>query len=199
MAKVPLQYQVSEYDCVPTTFINALAYLFDRRSIPPLVIRHIYIYSLDSVSSGGRIGIGGTSSHAIRLLGHWLGAYKTRKFSVSTEYLEGEQVHLQGDSKIISCLRDAKGVALCHIHLGGRDWHYILATELEKGWVHAFDPYWRQALRGLDGKVCVLKNTDGRSPNVAIKRDWLDSVSNQRRFCLGTRRNRECLLMWREK
>ena len=43
---IPLHYQVSEYDCVPTAFINAISYLFERNEIPPMVIRHIYLYSL---------------------------------------------------------------------------------------------------------------------------------------------------------
>ena len=32
--KVPLRYQNTEYDCGTTTFINALAYLYDREEIP---------------------------------------------------------------------------------------------------------------------------------------------------------------------
>ena len=46
---IPLHYQVSEYDCVPTSFINAVCYLFERREVPPMVVRHISIYCLDTV------------------------------------------------------------------------------------------------------------------------------------------------------
>jgi len=42
---VPLHYQVSEYDCVPTAMLNAITYLFEREAVPPMVIRHIYSYS----------------------------------------------------------------------------------------------------------------------------------------------------------
>ena len=35
--------------------------------------------------------------------------------------------------------------------------------------------------------------------NLAIERDWLDTASNRRRFCFGSWRNRDCLLLWRRR
>ena len=194
--KIPFRYQVSEYDCVPTALINAITYLFDRRAIPPLVIRFIYIYSLDAVARGGRIGRSGTSKYAIRLLGHWLESYKTEKFSVATEYLEGEEVHLCQDNKILSCLNEG-GVALCKILLSGAEEHFIVGLNTEGEWIHFFDPYWRQAIRGLRGKARLLDSECDCGPNLAIRCDWLDTDSDRHRFCLGAKPNRECLLMWK--
>ncbi len=45
--KVPLRYQNSEYDCGTTSFINALAYLYDREDIPVELLKAIYQYTLD--------------------------------------------------------------------------------------------------------------------------------------------------------
>ena len=39
--KNPLRYQMSEYDCGPTTMLNAISYLFPREIISPEVIRNI--------------------------------------------------------------------------------------------------------------------------------------------------------------
>ena len=39
--KIPLRYQVSEYDCGPTSLLNALNYLFQREEISPELIRNI--------------------------------------------------------------------------------------------------------------------------------------------------------------
>ena len=33
--KVPLRYQMTEYDCGPTSLLNAVSYLFEREEIPP--------------------------------------------------------------------------------------------------------------------------------------------------------------------
>ena len=45
--KNPLHYQLSEYDCGPTSMMNALAYLFEREEIPPEAVRNTMLYCLD--------------------------------------------------------------------------------------------------------------------------------------------------------
>lgn len=47
MAKNPLHYQLSEYDCGPTAMLDAISYLFPREEIPPEIIRNIMLYCLD--------------------------------------------------------------------------------------------------------------------------------------------------------
>lgn len=42
--KNPLRYQLSEYDCGPTSMLNALAFLFEREDIPPEAVRNIMLY-----------------------------------------------------------------------------------------------------------------------------------------------------------
>ena len=39
--KNPLHYQLTEYDCGPTSLLNAISFLFEREEIPPEVIRNI--------------------------------------------------------------------------------------------------------------------------------------------------------------
>jgi len=193
----PLHYQVSEYDCVPTTFINAIAYLFERRQVPPLVIRYIYSYSLDTVSRGGRLGRAGTSKYAIQLLSNWLSGYKTRKFSVAAEYLEPDQIDLEEDGAILSCLREG-GVALCNVYLGRSEWHFLLGLRHDEEWVYFFDPYRRTSLRGLQGRARLLRPDDGRSPNLAVRRDWLLREGLER-LTFGPPDLRECLTIRRTR
>jgi hypothetical protein len=192
---IPLHYQVSEYDCVPTAFINAVTYLFERKEIPPMVISHIYLYSLDTVGRNARFGIGGTSRYAVRLLGKWLSSYKIKNFSVTTEFLEGEEVHLQEGNRIKSCIQDG-GIALCNILLTSKEEHYLMIISIEDGWVYCFDSYRRITLRGMRDHVQVLDSEDGRSPNLRIRTEWMDQEA-RKRFCLGPVSLRECLLIWR--
>jgi len=193
---IPLQFQISEYDCVPTAFSNAVSYLFERHEIPPMVIRYIYVYSLDTVGRESRLGLGGTSEHAIRLLGHWLACYKFKKFSVITEFLEGEAVHLGQGSPILGCLEQG-GVVLCNILLRQREEHFLMLIKAEDGWMYCFDPYYRTAIRGLRRRVQMLDNPDGRSANLRIRMDWMDQDLASCRFCLGPIPARDCLLIWR--
>ena len=45
--KVPLRYQNTEYDCGTTSFVNALAYLYDREDVPVELLKAIYKFTLD--------------------------------------------------------------------------------------------------------------------------------------------------------
>ena len=110
----PFQYQVSEYDCVPTSLINAISFLFHRKEIPPMVIRHIYLYCLDTVGRNARFGIGGTSKYAVRLVGNWLNSYRMKSFAVRTKFIDKEAVKIDKEGKINQCLEE-DGVALCNI------------------------------------------------------------------------------------
>ncbi|MBU1699458.1 MAG: hypothetical protein KJ970_17615 [Candidatus Eisenbacteria bacterium] len=193
------QYQISEYDCVPITFINAIVQLFDRKEVPPIVLQHIYLYSLDTVTRGNRLGRAGTSKFAVQLLGNWLASYRTKNFSVATKFLRQDTIHMKPKSRIIRALQ-TDGVALCNIHLGRGEWHFILALEIKGNRVLFFDPYYRTSVRGLRGVVEVLaENGKPRSPNLAIDIDWFDRTDERSRFCMGPVDMRECLLMWKNR
>lgn len=194
---IPLQYQVTEYDCVPISFINAVSYLFNRNEIPPMVIRHIYMYSLDTVGRDARLGSEGTSKYAVKLLGSWLNSYKFKKFSVKTQFLEGEAVNFSRTKKIINCLRKG-GVALCRVFLHGRQEHYILILKVAEDWVFCFDPYYRKTITGLSNRVYMLKANEIRSPNLKISIEWIEKDEDSVRFCLGPTQTRESLLIWRD-
>ena len=194
---IPLQYQVSEYDCVPISFINAVSFLFKRNEIPPMVIRHIYMYSLDTVGRDARLGSEGTSKHAVKLLGSWLNSYKFKKFSVKTQFLEGEAVNFSRTKKIINCLKKG-GVALCRIFLYDRQEHYMLIIKVAEGRVFCFDPYYRKTIIGLSNRVYMLKTDEIRSPNLKISIEWIEKDEDNTRFCLGPTQTREGLLIWRD-
>ena len=149
--RTPLRYQVSEYDCGPTTFLNAVSFLFDIKEIQPDVIKAIYTYSLDGFNGKGEVGKTGTSGPCICFLSQWFNQYsKQRKFPIHCEYLNGSDVNLDNESKIITVLKNG-GCALlkCYLDVG----HYILATgyDEEKDMIKVFDPYYlHKALRRKD-------------------------------------------------
>ena len=53
--KIPMHYQTSEYDCGPTTLLNALIFLFERKDIGQKVFRKIYTSTLDGYATNGRV------------------------------------------------------------------------------------------------------------------------------------------------
>ena len=115
---MPFRYQTTDYDCVPTTFINALQHLFHRNEIPPMVIQRIMSYSLDTINQYGEYGKRGTSRLAVQLIMQWLKSFQDKKFAFGKcEYLSGKQVHLRKGNKIISCINRG-GVALLRVKAG---------------------------------------------------------------------------------
>lgn len=73
--KNPLHYQLSEYDCGPTSMLNAVSYLFERDEVPPEIIRNIMLYCLDCYSTEGVAGKNGTSRMAMMFLSNWLNGF----------------------------------------------------------------------------------------------------------------------------
>ena len=70
--KSPLQYQITEYDCGQATVLNAIRYLFNRGEIPPIIIKYITQYTLDTIGENGQIGMCGTSPYAMDYLFNWI-------------------------------------------------------------------------------------------------------------------------------
>jgi hypothetical protein len=195
--KVPFRQQASETDCVPTSLINALSYLFDRREIPPFVVHRVYRDCLDIESSRG------TSSRAIQDIGFWLNHYKEKRykdFAVESKFLTGEQVHLRRNSKIIRCI-NSNGAALLRVHLNRDVWHCILGFRSEGGWLHCYDPA-PHSKRFINNDAVQFATTTGQQePNLRIRFDWLekdfDTTKNtdERKYVFGCHDDRECLLL----
>ena len=137
--KVPLRYQITNYDCGPTSLLNGLSILFEREEIPPDVLRRIMLYSLDTYDDAGTMGKKGTSHAAMAYIAHWLEACgKAGKLDLTCRYLTGEEVSLAEGSGLRAAIRQG-GVATAYIDLDG--WHYILLTGAEGDRVYAFDPW----------------------------------------------------------
>lgn len=88
--KIPLRYQISEYDCGPTALLNGVSYLFPRAEVPPEIIRSVTLYSLDCYGMDGAAGKAGTSRMAMMYLANWLeGFSRAAKFPLSCQYISG--------------------------------------------------------------------------------------------------------------
>lgn len=160
-----------------------------------MVIRHIYLYCLDTVGRDSRFGLGGTGKYAVRLVGNRLNAYRIKAFSVATQFLEKEQVAMASGGQIESCLSEG-GVVICNILLTPRDEHDLMVTAMDDDWIYCFDSYRRQSIPGMKGMARVIDGGDGRSGNLKIRRCWVEQ-EQVKRFCLGPISMREGLLIRR--
>ena len=138
--KNPLHYQLSEYDCGPTSMLNAINFLFEREEIPPEIIRNIMLYCLDCYGSEGLPGRSGTSCTAMMFLSNWLdGIGKKTNLHVSSSYVSGERVTIGRDSIVNDALHRG-GAAIVRLYFDIA--HYVLLTGEKDGNVLMFDPYY---------------------------------------------------------
>jgi len=202
--KTPFRYQVTNYDCVPTTFINALQHLFTREVIPPAVIQKIMQYSLDTVNRKGESGKRGTTGFAVERIMQLLKDSSNKNFEFKTcKYVEGEQVNLR---QIMACI-NRDGTALLRVRGNKAKYHYLLALggdAEDKDWLLFFDPYYRvQSFTGKDSKYIQWlgdknrEENNGQGANIRIKRERLES-EEYAKYSMPPIEYRECCLLERK-
>lgn len=189
--KTPLSYQISEYDCGPTTLQNAISFLFDRKQISPDLIKSIHMYCLDSYNKKGELGKFGTSGMVMGYLASWLNHYsKCRKLPIHCDFLQTPDIHLSENSRIIGCLQ-CGGCAIARVHYGTD--HYILLTGVKDHNVMVFDPYYRE-VPFHTRKIKVVSDQPDRMNRIV---DW-DLLNSDRKttYALGPEEKRECMLLY---
>lgn len=190
--KNQLSYQASEYDCGPTTLLNAMRYLFEREDILPDIIRAISVYTLDAYDNEGEYGKSGTSRMAMQFLASWFNQFgKTKNFPIYTEMLTDENVRIYQNSKIIECIQQS-GVAIARVWLGGSE-HYVLITDIEGEYLCIFDPYdWDKPLK--EGQVLKVDG-DPKKMNRKVLMDVFNEES-ERNYSFGKIDGREVMLLY---
>jgi hypothetical protein len=140
--KIPLSYQRTEYDCGPTSLLNAISFLFDRQDVPPDLLRYVMTYTLDCYNDKGEPCKNGTSQMAMMFLSNWLNQYaKANKFPIESEYASGDKVLISQNSQIIVALQQG-GAAVVRLVYGCE--HYVVMTGVLNDKVELFDPYYRK-------------------------------------------------------
>lgn len=138
--KNPLHYQLSEYDCGPTTMLNAISFLFEREEISPVIIRNVMLYCLDSYNGEGIMGKSGTSGAAMMFLANWLNGFgKIGQLPISASYLSGKSVQVGKKSLIYDALCRGGAVVVRVFYECG---HYVLLTGIQEEKILMFDPYY---------------------------------------------------------
>ncbi|MGM9877643.1 MAG: cysteine peptidase family C39 domain-containing protein [Bacilli bacterium] len=189
--KIPLRFQITEFDCGTVSLLNAFSYLFEREEIPALLVKQIHKYTLDCYDENGNLGNGGTSKEAINKLTTWITNYaNSNDFDVSCERLVGEKVSYEN---LIECLND-KGVVFARCWQ--KNEHYIIITKIKKNKVYIFDPYYfEKSYYDKDKQVKIILNKPFTHNRIVSLKRLLSQTHCD--FSLGPIDNRECVLMKR--
>lgn len=189
--KTPLRYQISEYDCGPTAFLNAVSFLFEREQIPPELIRNVMLYSLDSYGMDGVSGKNGTSRTAMMFLSHWLDGFGgVGRLPVSSRYLTGSAVRFGVAGELTDALRRG-GAAVVRLMLDVE--HYVTLTGFEDGKLLMFDPYYYDG--GFEDAAIQTTLEHPFSHNRVMPAPLLEREDNAF-YALGKIENREAVLIF---
>lgn len=192
--KNALIYQTTDYDCGPTSIINAIRFLFEREEIPPLIVKHIWTMGIDTFADGGEPGKAGTSKASMRYMAAWFECYAEKcGFPLKTGFFDAEYAAIARGGFIWKCL-ERGGCAVVRVW-HGQVGHYVLLTQLVNDRVVGlFDPYDGDADRGDPDRRFVYD--DPRRKNREVNVDILnrtDAVD----YAMGEPDRREVLLLWR--
>lgn len=195
--KNPLHYQMSEYDCVPTTMLNAINFLFEREEIPPEIIRNIMLYSLDCYGAEGTPGKAGTSRMAMMFLSNWLDGYgKATQLALSSQYLAGKAVYIGQESYLNDALCRG-GVAVVRLFYEVE--HYALLTGIEADKIKMFDPWYLPADSDeFAGTGIEINLNKPREYNRLVPCELFNDAGKGL-YALGKAEDREAVLLFNEK
>ena len=188
--KVPLRYQNTEYDCGTTSFVNALAYLYDREDVPIELLKAIYRFTLDVEGKDGIKGKGGTSRNHAELLSKYFVEYanNTEEFDIKCKILNGEDVTLEEMKNSLN----NNGVIIA------RCWqdteHYVLITRIDDNFAYLFDPYYLNENYYVadDNVAIVLHESFTHNRIVKIERLFDESLND---FSLLEKNKRSIILI----
>lgn len=190
--KIPLRYQNTEYDCGTTTFVNALAYLYDREDIPVELLKAIYRLTLDLEDSKGIVGGCGTSTEHSELLAKYFVKYanENNKFDISVKVLRGAEVNIENLKKNLT--DNSVIIARCYQEVE----HYVLITKIDDIFAYIFDPYYlEEDYYTTDDDVAIILH-ESFSHNRLVKIERLFD-ENKRDFSLLNVENRFAIVISR--
>lgn len=180
--KTPLSFQITEYDCGPTSLLNALRYLYNRQEIPVEIIKEIYKDTWDKDYHG-------TSREAIKKLSERINVIIENKIlNIHSSYLTKDSINVD---VMRNCL-DNDGVIIYRTYQTVE--HYSIITKISKRYVYVFDPYYVSASYFSGDKE--VKNYFNH-PFTFNRRVTLKRLSSEKKenFALGPIEGREVLLL----
>jgi hypothetical protein len=190
--KIPLRYQVSEFDCGTVSLLNAVSYLFERKNIPVELVRSIHLYTIDCYDSAGYKSNDWMANESISKMCSWITNCSVKNdFKLDCVYLAGEQVTYDN---LIKCIRK-DGVVF--IKCWREELQYLIITNMNELNTYVFDPYYQDDdAYDKDEEVRIVQSKPF-DYNRIVRTDRLFS-ENHKDFCLGSIKNRECVLMNRK-
>ena len=185
--KIPLRFQITEFDCGTVTLQNAISYLHERENIPAEIVRAISLYTLDCYDEKGNIGQGGTSKQAINMMTNWITNYtNSHDFNLTANHYLNKNVTLEIIQKCIN----KKGCVVLRTYQDVE--HYALITNIKDNKVYIWDPYYlEETYYNNDKNIEIIFDKPFDYNRIVDINRFLSTTHKD--FALGPINNRECL------
>ncbi|MBE5807706.1 MAG: peptidase C39 [Clostridiales bacterium] len=186
--------QSSEFDCGPTSLVNAIRFLYEREEVPPAVLKHIWAMGNDTFNEQGHPGKHGTSKASMRYMAEWLNAFgRGCGFPIRARFLELDGAVITPGGDVWACLTRG-GCAVMRCHSGGYG-HYVLLTAiLSETELGLFDPYDEEPEPHEEPWRCVAD--EPKRMNRAVDLSVMNRF-DKADYAMGKREEREILLVER--
>ncbi|MDD6727095.1 MAG: hypothetical protein PUE16_07165 [Lactimicrobium massiliense] len=170
--KLPLQYQISEYDCGPTSLRNAMAFLMEREKMPQEVLCAIMNICLDGYHAHGTrepVSVHGTSDDAMMTFaGKFNDIAKKDHLPYHVDVVLDTDVNTH-NALIRNALHNG-GAVVAKVMVDVA--HYVLMTGEKDDTVRLFDPYIPEKPYHHEGVTWTYDHP--HSYNVEVKADYMD-------------------------
>lgn len=191
--RIPLRFQITEFDCGTIALQNAVCYLYERETIPADIIRAIHNYTLDCYEADGKLNQAGVSGNAIDLMTTWFESFAKRNiFDLRCERYLGKRVDM---SIIRTCLAN-HGAVLIKTNQRHKQ-HFVIATKIDTEYIYLWDSYFLdEDYYDPDKEVTIIFDKPfDYNRKVSLRR--FDSEI-KKDFSLGTLEERECVLFYKK-
>lgn len=187
--KIPLRFQITEFDCGTIALQNAITYLYDRENVPAELIRAISIYTVNCYDDKGNISVQGINREVMDNMTVWIDKFlKQSNFGLSCQRYIGNSINLDS---IKECV-DRDGCALFKTFRNGNE-HFVIITKIDSDDVYIWDSYYLgETYYDMERQISIIFNKPFHY-NRRVSIDRFLSSSNKD-FALGPIDSRECLL-----
>ena len=186
--KIPLRFQITEFDCGTVALQNAISYLFDRENVPPELIRAVSIYTVNCYDDVGNIVDSGVTHDTMEKMTTWITEYVNHNsFGITCTHLEKGQVDINA---IKMCLSEG-GCAFVKTFQNGDS--FAVVTKIDDNFVYLWDAYYQgETYYDNEKQVTIIFNKPFHyNRQVSLRRFLSDSAND---FALGPIENRDCVL-----
>jgi len=152
--KIPLRFQITEFDCGTVSLQNAVSYLYDREDVPPELVRAISIYTVNCYDEKGNMASEGNTKNIVNNLTNWVTEFVNRgNFGISCKLFNNVNVEINA---IRSCVQKG-GCAFVKVHRDGD--HFVIVTHVDETFVYLWDPYFiGETYYDYERKVTIIFN-----------------------------------------